>query len=144
MRVTIEEIAKESGFSSATVSRVLAKSKNVDNKTREKILTVMKELDYRPNKLSKIIEKKSKIVLLIVGDILNPFYSNITKSIDLALCKFGYTVLLCDANYEKEKTEKLLKIAIEYSLLGVILISSLGSHDSLNEIIKKKYSYCIC
>ena len=49
MKVNIFDVAKKSGLSVVTVSRVLNQSESVRPKNREKVLQAMKELDYHPN-----------------------------------------------------------------------------------------------
>ena len=54
MAVTIYDIARLSGVSIATISRVVNGNPSVSDKTREKVLAVMKEYDYTPNPFARI------------------------------------------------------------------------------------------
>lgn len=123
-KLTIDDIAELSGVSRSTVSRVLANSPNVNPQTREKIKHVIMENDYRPNSLARgLAHGAIKIVALIVGDIRNPFYSNLIWHAEQILHDSGYMTLLCNSNYEVDKVDEFLSTAVEYGYAGVITVS---------------------
>jgi len=96
--VTIYDIAKEAGVSTATVSRVLTKRANVNQKKREKIEALIEKYDYRPNALARgLSDTKSKVIGIITADIRNPFYAETFVACELAAKEAGYTVLLCNS-----------------------------------------------
>jgi len=49
MKVTMKDVAREAGVSTATVSHVINKTRFVEKETKDKVLRVMKKLDYYPN-----------------------------------------------------------------------------------------------
>ena len=51
---TIYDVSLRAGVSLATVSRVINKNSNVSDKTRQKVLDAMAELDYRPNTIAPV------------------------------------------------------------------------------------------
>lgn len=74
MAVTISDIAREAGVSQATVSRVLNKSGYVKEETREKILEVMKRLNYSPSAIARSLStNRTNTIGVVVPDINNPF-----------------------------------------------------------------------
>lgn len=102
----IEEVAREAGVSVATVSRVLNKSNVVAVKTRIKVESVIKKLNYEPNMLGRNLRRsESRMILALMPSISNPFYTKIVHGIEDIARKFGYSVLLCqtDSDLDREK-----------------------------------------
>ncbi|MGE4484845.1 MAG: LacI family DNA-binding transcriptional regulator, partial [Oscillospiraceae bacterium] len=74
--MTINDIARLSGTSKSTVSRVLTSHPNVNQKTREKVLDIINKYQYRPNSIAQgLVTGSIKIISVIVPNIQNPFYS---------------------------------------------------------------------
>lgn len=102
----IEEVAREAGVSVATVSRVLNKSNAVAVNTRIKVETIIKKLNYEPNMLGRNLRRsESRMILALMPNMSNPFYTKIVHGIEDVARKSGYSVLLCqtDLNLEREK-----------------------------------------
>ena len=76
---TIKEIAKIANVSAMTVSRALNNRHSVRGATREKILKIANRLGYMPNRIARsLVSKKSKLISLIVADIGNQFFAEIS------------------------------------------------------------------
>ena len=72
----ISDIAKLSGVSKATVSRVLNNNPNVKNETRERIIKVIEKNNYYPNAIARNLSKQeNNSIGVIIPDISNPFFS---------------------------------------------------------------------
>lgn len=135
MKVTIKEIAKRSGVSRSTVSRVISNHPNVDEETRQKVKKVMEELNYRPSRLAQgLVKGKINVVGLIIGDIRNPFYSELTRAIEDILNAEGYMVVLCDSDYNPQKEELYLRTAEELGFAGVIMTSAMETKELLQTL----------
>ncbi|MFD2371454.1 LacI family DNA-binding transcriptional regulator [Brevibacillus sp. GCM10020057] len=103
---TIQEVAKEAGVSVATVSRVLNKHASVSPKTRAKVEKVIERLQYNPNMLGRNLRcAESRMLLVLVPSISNPFYSKIVQGIEDVARRHQYNTLLCttDSDVEREK-----------------------------------------
>ena len=97
MKVNIKDVAKKAEVSTATVSRVLGDSTGVREKTREKVLKAVKELNYEINAVARNLrQKKTNSIGIIVGNVLSRFYSEIAKSVEDTANKFGYHTILCN------------------------------------------------
>src|SRR5580658_890346 len=78
---TLKEVAVKAGVSVATVSYVLNDSRKVRPETEQRVLWAAKELGYLPNTAARsLVVGRSSIVGLIVPDIGNPFFPEITKT----------------------------------------------------------------
>jgi LacI family transcriptional regulator/LacI family repressor for deo operon, udp, cdd, tsx, nupC, and nupG len=93
--ITIYDIAKEASVSPTTVSRVLTGNPVVKESTRQKVLTIMKELDFSPNEAARRLTKQqTDLIGFILPDITNPFFSQIYIEVEKKALEKGYTILL--------------------------------------------------
>ncbi|WCK53194.1 LacI family DNA-binding transcriptional regulator [Aneurinibacillus sp. Ricciae_BoGa-3] len=121
----MEDVAKLANVSTATVSRVLSNNKNVSKKTRKKVLEVIKEVEYKPNRLAANLRKNSsETVAVILPDITNPFFAEIVKGFRDEALKNGYHILLCDTGNCVSQEEEFAKLVKERLVDGIILATA--------------------
>lgn len=88
--VSIKDVAKLAGVSTATVSRTLADPDKVQSKTRDKVLAVVEQSGYVKNKLaSSFRTRRAHSIVVLVPDITNSFFSNIIQGIESVARKTG-------------------------------------------------------
>src|SRR5690625_5930166 len=83
--MSIKEIAKLAGVSTATVSRVLNGSDKVRESTASKVMEVVEQMNYRLDHVARRMKVKSTdslVIGLIITDIGNPFFSNVAKGVE--------------------------------------------------------------
>lgn len=126
MRVIIDEIARISGVSKATVSRVLNnKQKGVSNETRLRVQAILNDLNYNNNgRLSNNYSWKTRSIALIVPDITNMFFSEITKVIEGRAREDNYSVILGNTNFSEEDETKCILSVVAKKVDGIILVSA--------------------
>jgi LacI family transcriptional regulator len=96
--LTMKEIARDTGVSVKTVSRVINREKYVDPKTREQVEKRIEELDYRPNLLARsLVQKKSNTIGLLASRLANPSFGDEIKVIGNALKEKGYSLIISNA-----------------------------------------------
>jgi LacI family transcriptional regulator len=135
-KVTIADIAKTAGVSRSTVSRVITNNPNVKPDTREKIQSIIDSYKYKPSSLARgLAVGKINVIALIIGDIRNPFYSEMVWMVENILTESGYMVVLCDSGYDIEKEVSYLQTVKQLGFSGVILASAMESND-LTAILK--------
>lgn len=131
--MNIKEIARQAGVSVATVSRVLNHPETVAPKTRERILDLMAQMDYKPNWFARGLNfNKTDTLALLIPNILNPAYVEIAEGVESVANQKGYTVLLCITEGEVKKERKYIQTLIDRHIDGVILVSSLLNSDDIN------------
>ncbi|MFC4354234.1 LacI family DNA-binding transcriptional regulator [Chryseomicrobium palamuruense] len=136
---TIKDIAKKAGVSITTVSRVLnRKEEGMSEETRQKVLRVMEELDYQPNRLARgLVTKQSKLIGLIVPTISNPFFPELCRGAEDEANAHGYSLVICNSDASAEKEEHYITILKEQQVDGLILSSRSGlSSTSLLPFLK--------
>lgn len=136
--MNIKSIAKLSGVSTTTVSRVLNDSPYVSDKTRKKVLKVIEENDYIPNNIARNLHRQfSNKIGVIVADITNEFFSSAINGISKVMDENGFQVLFYNTDEDLKKESKALYSIFEERLSGLI-ISPVSSRDknTLEELKK--------
>ncbi len=137
-KITIKDIAVESGFSLKTVSRVLNDEKYVKNSTKEKILKIIDDLNFEPDYFAKNLKsKKTRTIGLILGDIENPYYSSLSKGVIDYLEMRDYTTMLCNTNYNSEICNRYINALASKEIDGIILSSLKVPDKTIDKIISK-------
>ena len=96
--ISIYTIAKEAGVSPATVSRVLTGSARVSEEKRQRVQALIEKYDFRPNAMAQGLSRvETKMIGLLVSDIRNPFYSNLTVECEAAAYRRGYLLMVCNS-----------------------------------------------
>lgn len=134
---SITDVAKKAGVGVGTVSRTLSGNGYVAEKTREKVMAAIQELNYVPNELARnLIQNKTNMIAVIVPEISNPFFSNIVNEIEYLLRNLGYKTLLCNSYGEKTNEKSFLELLDRNLVDGVITASNLLSNNSYQSIKK--------
>ena len=98
--VTIVQIARESGVSISTVSRVLNGTAPVAQATRDRVNAVIARYHYTPNDLARsLINRRSMTLGVVMPDISNPYFSAMFRELERAAGDAGYSVLLCNTSF---------------------------------------------
>lgn len=125
--VTIQDVARESGYSTATVSIVLNSaplSKHITTGTRQLIETAARQLGYRPNPWARLLHgQRSNILGVVVFDITDPCCTPIIYGIENSLYHANYVSLLADAHNERPRFEHYLHTLLDLRVEGLIVIN---------------------
>lgn len=123
--VTIKDIAKVAGVSYSTVSRALSGSHEISSATRDRILKICDEKGYRANALARsLINNKTNVIGLIVPEVTNPFYSEISLEIETYARQLGYNIMLCNSLNDEDRTEDLFNFLLSHRVDGILHASS--------------------
>ncbi len=137
MTITLKEIAKLAGVSTASVSRVI-NNKAVGNMRREtydKIQAVIKRTMYTPNPLAAGLRQGyTKTVGVIFPSNVNPIYSKLGNILEDEAFKHGYFLLLCNSNYDKVRERNYLNLLKQQRVSGVILSSTKLNREEIETI----------
>jgi LacI family transcriptional regulator len=125
---TIYEVSKLAGVSLATVSRVINDSGTVTPKTRQKVLSAIEELGYRPNSMAQsLASKRSNSVGILIPELYGPFFGAELSSIETELRSVGKRVIITaghsDEAIEKDCIEFLLGSSCDALILHVDSVS---------------------
>lgn len=129
-KVTIDDVAAAAGVSKTTVSRFLnGKYEVLSYETRKRIEQVVKELNFRPNRLAQSLKSRnSRLLGCLVSDISSPFSSIIVKGINSVCREAGYQLLLADSGDDPELERKGIQSLLENQVDGLI-INTTGQNE---------------
>ena len=135
MPVTLEEIAKASGFSVPTVSRALTNTKYpINPATRQRIVEVAQALGYKPNLAARSLRtEQTSIIGVIADDISSPFVPPIVRGIQDYLKGFDYLSLIINSDWDPEVEQDAINTLISRPVDGIIFVEY--SHLALNEAL---------
>jgi LacI family transcriptional regulator len=138
MNPTIKDIAARADISYATVSRALNGKYGVSQETRDKVIALAEEMGYRPNAIAQgLVNRATMTVGLIIPDITSPFFPRVALGIEDRLLKSGYSVFLCNTNWNPDRERDYLNKLIQKQVDGII-ISSIARHaDDIETLIPK-------
>ncbi|CAI2586903.1 Catabolite control protein A [Apilactobacillus kunkeei] len=123
--VTIYDVARESGVSMATVSRVLNGNSNVRQATKEKVLKVIDDLDYRPNAVARgLASKKTTTVGVIIPDVTDGYFSSLARGIDDIATMYKYNIILANSDDNLDKEASVLNTLLSKQVDGIIFMGN--------------------
>lgn len=134
-RFKIKDIASISGLSPSTVSRVINNSDKVKMQTRKAVVDAIRKLGHNDKGLSG----PDNVIGLILGDMRNPYYSNIVFTLQEILIREGYMLMQFNSTYDESKELQFIDFTAHAAFSGLILISALNS-----ELLREKIESLSC
>ena len=132
---SIVDVAKEAGVSTATVSRAINTPEKVAQKTRRRVNAAIERLQYNPDdNRSMLTAALTRMILIIIPDFSNMFFSDILSGMNEAALRNGYSLLVVASNSMIERERELVKLLDQRRADGVIFLSPLLSDEELKRI----------
>lgn len=148
MAVTIKDVAKEAGVSTATVSKVLNNSPTISEATTERIKEIMKELDYHPNlRAQNFARQSTKTILFATGlskdcAFQNPHMFEIMVGLQKSLAAKNYTLSV--TNVSKENCMDILgNLIAQKSVDGLVLHISIVTKELEKIILQEQFPHIV-
>ncbi len=125
----IHHVAKEAGVSVATVSRVLNGQNSVTYKTKLKVEEAINKLNYEPSVLGRNLRNsESRILLILIPQISNPFYTEIIKGIEQTAISLHYNILLCETDSNPQRENIYFELVRNKMADGIISMDPAVNH----------------
>ena len=138
MRTTIYDIAKYSGVSTATVSKVLNNKGRISPLTKERVLDAVDKLNYHPSIAASSLKRKRTYTLgLVLPDITNPFFGEVAQVIENESSRRGYSVLITSTNNNPEQELTQIARMLRSELDGYIIASSVQGDSGIQSLIRQ-------
>ncbi|PSK99065.1 LacI family transcriptional regulator [Murinocardiopsis flavida] len=119
---TIKDVARAAGLSTATVSRVLNDHPSVTAATRAAVQDAIQRLDYHPNSAARTLRSADVSTLgLVVGDVVNPFFSELARAVENEARAHGYYVVIGNADEDPDRQDEYLSILLDRRVAGLLL-----------------------
>lgn len=123
--MTIKDIARESGYSVGTVSRVLNNSSDVSDKAHKKIMEVVEKYHFRLNSNAKHLKKQSKDgIAIIIKGAQNMLFAAIVEQLQGLIRRKDYTCMVYYVDEDDNEVEQAIKICAERRPLGILFLGS--------------------
>lgn len=128
MGITIKELSELSGFSIATISRVISGKGSVKEETRKEIEKLLIEHNYRTNAME--IRKKTtddKTIMIITGDLDNWYLMELTRVLSRYIWKEGYIPMIAYSDNQEEVENEYVRLALLRNYAGIIFMNVRGN-----------------
>ncbi|HVY19946.1 MAG TPA: LacI family DNA-binding transcriptional regulator [Bauldia sp.] len=143
--ITIRDVARRAGVSTATVSRALANPDQVAEATRTLVFDAIAETGFTPNAAARSLRARStKMVLALLHGIGDSFYTVILNAIERTLASAGYGMIMGDSRSESGRQQHYDRLVRSGQVDGVLLFSSHLSAECMAEIEGKIPVLLVC
>lgn len=136
--VSIVDVAKEAGVSSATVSRVVNNINKVKPEVRQKVLDAIDKLGYSPNHAARsLVKQQSNCIGIVVNNLHDPFFHDLIKGFEMAAQQTRYAVMFCSVlGGDVASKEQYVRYLTNGVVDAVILYGSYLSDQSVINYLK--------
>ena len=132
---TIADVARAAGVSVATVSRVINQNGPVAPETAQRVRAAIEEYDYQPNAWGRSLRRQeSRMLLIFVPNISNPYYSRIVSGIEETARGNGYNTMLCITDMKRKRTDDFVNLLRSGQADGAIMLDVTRDNKALAQI----------
>ena len=123
-KVTFADIAEYTGFSKTTISRYFNNPDSLTLENQSKIAKALEALDYKENKLAKVLANgKTEIVGVVIPNLYMHYYSDILNQLISTYEKYGYKFIVFTGNENPDAERKCIAELLAYNIEGLIMLS---------------------
>lgn len=136
MKVTISDVARLAGVSTATVSHTINSTRYVSNETKDKVYRAIAELGYTPDASARSFRTgKKKTIGFIVPDISNKFFATMIESVENCLSAHGYHLIIANTKEDMEREETNLRLLSAGLVDGLLVASTMESFEQFDQLV---------
>ncbi|MFD9634851.1 LacI family DNA-binding transcriptional regulator [Streptomyces violascens] len=130
----IKDVAAEAGVSVATVSRVLNSHPSVSEAARARVLAAVETLGYRPNAVARSLRTdQTRTLGLVISDVLNPYFTELARSVEEAARALGYSVIIGNADERPELQDHHVRTLLDRRIDGLLVSPTDGGSPLMLE-----------
>ena len=138
MSASIKDVALRAGVSLGTVSNAINHPEIVAAATLKKVQKAISELDFVPNASARTLRAgKTRVLGLVVPDISNPFFTELSKGVNDAALAAGYVVILCNTDESSEKEDQYLDVLTSQNVQGILITPARDTYKGLAAILER-------
>ena len=134
-RVTLQDIARETGYSVNTVSHALRDIPDIAAATAQHIRQVAQSMGYAPNQLASSLRSgRTQVIAVILSNMSNPFYSIMTDAIQDCAMRAGYSLMIMCSRDDPDLEYQLTEQAISRRVDGILLFPHAYSQRTIQRL----------
>ncbi len=143
--MNIQEVARQAGVSSATVSRVFNLPDKVTEATRQRVQTIATALGYTPNASARTLRtQRSRVLGVVLPTLLNPVFAECLEGIASAATAAGYAILPVTTDYRLDLEDQAVNLLLAGNVDGMILVvSNPATSGALKRLKAAKLPYVL-
>ncbi len=132
---TILDVASHAGVSKSTVSNVVRGTPGVSEATRRRVRSAITELGYQPNVLARhLVQQRTSILGVLVGDLGNPFFAEMAKSVERHAAARGFTAMFSNTEGESDSELAGVEILLQHRVAGMLFLAFSGDIRTMEQI----------
>ena len=147
MPITIKDIAAITGLSISTVSAVLnnkTDTARITEETAKKVRHVASKLNYKPNMLASSLRRgTTNSIGIVISDLSNPFFIELTSIIEHKLKKNGFRVFVVGSNENDDQCKDMIDSFLTYRVDGLIIAATSGLKEKIIQLNKQKTPFVL-
>ncbi len=133
MSVTISDVARRAGLSTATVSKYL-NNKPISPKNSQRVATAIEELDYHINDFARGLRTSTSMTIgLLVPSINNIFTISLIKEVEQLLISQNYSVVYCDYDNDCAKLVQKIAFVHQKKVDGIIFLAGCAATQEVKD-----------
>lgn len=138
-RPTINDVAALSGVSKATVSNVVRGAGSVSENTRDRVLSAIATLGYRPNASARsLVRQRTDLLGVIAGNLGNAFEAELVERIEQVAYERGFTTLVCTTGSRPHDEATKIGALIEQRVAGIAMLQFSGDRQLRAQLIAER------
>lgn len=132
------DVARLAGVTPAVVSYVTNDSHPVSPETRRRVIAAIEELGYRPNAVARALATaRTQTVGLIVPNVVNPFFAELSFALEASAFRAGYTVLVGNAWEEDRHALDYVRVFADRQVDGLVIAPITGNPREILETAER-------
>ncbi|MBA7702944.1 Catabolite control protein A [subsurface metagenome] len=132
VKATIKDVAKDAGVSIATVSRIVNDIPGQYNeKTKKRVVQTIQKLNYQPNAIARSLRNRKTRTIGFAVPGLQPFFAEVLEGVQSVARKKGYSIVLCNTDYDPKQEEAYVVNLLEGRVDGVIFTSGVMQDEHI-------------
>jgi len=142
---TMSEVAARAGVSKATVSRVLNRTHLIAPETERRVLQAVRQLKYHKNvHARRLATGRSDLFALVISEITNPYFPEIIRGFQAEAWDRGFDVVLCNTEYNQQRTLSVIQKLIESDVRGVAIMTASLDRSATAELVRAGIGVVFC
>lgn len=148
-RTTVKDVAKLANVSTSTVSRVISDHPRISKETKERVLKIMDELNFRPNQIARSLARNATDVIGVIipyrstDTLLNPFFPEALRGIIKSAKKSGYDVLVSSNSTIEDELLNIKSFIHGSKVDGIVLMSSRRNDQNIKYLKKMNFPFSV-